>query len=724
MTFQDPGRCDPLDPAVCLQPFPNDHFTVADPSTDTGRRIALQSASMPHSNLGVPINPTEQNRNDGFSPGAMLVTKVPGLETPAAFAQTDPVPITDIERSFDDDAPIVVIDAATGERHLIWSELDANPTNPADVNLIIRPAVNFEEGHRYIVALRDLRDADGDVIEAQRAFQLYRDRVITSDPAVEQRRAEFEDMFATMGDAGIARDDLYLAWDFTIASERNLTERMLTIRDDSFAQLGDTDLADLEVQGNAPTTVVTAVTDYSPCGDDGCQEGLQVPDLPLLGPLLDPVFGLVENVISPLLGLAPEDDRILRKVQGEIVVPCYTNVPLCPTGSQFAYSGAADNIPDRIPGNITLAAWECIIPRSVVVDGELNRARPSLYGHGLLGAHTEVEGGNVKAMANEHNFVFCATDWAGFAEQDLPTIALILQDVSNFPKLVDRTQQGMLNFLFLGRAMIHPNGLGSHPAFQFGGESVMDRSRLFYDGNSQGGILGGALAAVAPDYDRAVLGVPGMNYSTLLRRSVDFEPYAEGEFVPGLPDLEVGLYDRYPNELERPVLFALMQMLWDRGEANGYAHHMTGDPLANTPPHEVLLQVAFGDHQVSMWTAEVEARTIGAATNPTPLDPGRHPDTDPLFGIPRISPFPHSGSAIIYFDSGPPSAPGMLDGVVPPPITNIPPRPPEYGGDPHSHPRNDPNGRIQKSEFLRIGGEVVDVCSGGPCYANGYTGPP
>ena len=29
------GRCDFLDPAVCLQPWPNDYFTVADPSTDT-----------------------------------------------------------------------------------------------------------------------------------------------------------------------------------------------------------------------------------------------------------------------------------------------------------------------------------------------------------------------------------------------------------------------------------------------------------------------------------------------------------------------------------------------------------------------------------------------------------------------------------------------------------------------------------------------------------------
>ena len=137
----------------------------------------------------------------------------------------------------------------------------------------------------------------------------------------------------------------------------------------------------------------------------------------------------------------------------------------------------------------------------------------------------------------------------------------------------------MLNFLFLGRLMIHPQGFAANPAFQPGGRAVIDTRRLFYDGNSQGGILGGALTAVAPDFDRAVLGVPGMNYSTLLRRSSDFAPYAEGTFIEGL-DTPFGLYDSYPDELERPLLISLIQMLWDRGEANGYAHHMTSDPLA------------------------------------------------------------------------------------------------------------------------------------------------
>ena len=78
--------CDFTDPAVCLYPWPNDHFTKRDASTPTGRRLALQRSSMPRNKDGVPIDPTDMNRADGFSPGSALLTKVPGLDTPAAAA--------------------------------------------------------------------------------------------------------------------------------------------------------------------------------------------------------------------------------------------------------------------------------------------------------------------------------------------------------------------------------------------------------------------------------------------------------------------------------------------------------------------------------------------------------------------------------------------------------------------------------------------------------------
>jgi hypothetical protein len=441
------------------------------------------------------------------------------------------------------------------------------------------------------------------------------------------------------------------------------------MRDDAFAQLGDTNLADLKVQGRKPRFSVTGTTDFVPCGSDGCQSG--------------------------------EDDLLARKVDGNFVVPCYLNAAGCPPGSRMTFAPGS-TLPARIPGNVMSANFTCLIPR-VAVDGpQVVRARPSLYGHGLLGSASEITAGNIKAMANEHNFVFCATDWAGMSTSDVPNVGTILADLSNFPSLPDRAQQGFVNFMYLGRLMIHPLGFNNNAAFRFAkngvAQPVIKIQRLFYDGNSQGGIMGGSLTALAPDFNRAVLGVPGMNYSTLLRRSVDFATYAQF------------LYPNYPNELERPLILSLIQMLWDRGEANGYAHHMTTDPLPNTPVHAVLLHEAFGDHQVANVTTEVEARTIGASLRTPALDPGRHSDVNPYFGIPPIQSYPFNGSALVVWDSGSPT----------PPITNTPP---SAGDDPHSHPRNTAMARRQKSAFLRVvNGSVYNHCGPKPCYANGYTG--
>ena len=354
------------------------------------------------------------------------------------------------------------------------------------------------------------------------------------------------------------------------------------------------------------------------------------------------------------------------------------------------------------------AKFYCNIPRSALDPASPPKARASLYGHGLLGDPTQIDDDNVKAMSNEHNFVFCATAWAGFSEEDLPNILSVLADFSAFNTMADRMQQGFLNMLFLGRAMIHPQGLSSDPAFQKGGQSVLDTTRLFFDGNSQGGIMGGGLTAVAPDFDRAVLGVPGMNYSTLLNRSVDFDAYA------------AVIYPNYTKALDHQLWLAQVQLLWDRGEANGYAHHMTTDPLPNTPRHAVLMHVAFGDHQVPDIAAEAEARTIGARAYRPALVAGRSP-WPRLQMIPSIGSFPFGGSAIVFWDTGPVRTVGTaIEGTNAPPVTNTPNR---SGDDPHGNPRATPSARVQKSEFLKVGGQVVDVCGGKPCFAAPYTGP-
>src|SRR4051812_26536943 len=182
-----PG-CDPLGGSQCLFPWPNDYFRK-------DGHLALSASMMPHNASGVALDPSDYNRADGFSPGATIVLKVPGLDTPAAFASTGAVPVTDLARTYDRTQPVVVINARTGRRHLIWAELDSNAGSPADTALMIHPGKNFSEGERYIVALRKLRGADGALLHAPRAFRLYRDRVKTDSPAFEGRRRHMEDLF-------------------------------------------------------------------------------------------------------------------------------------------------------------------------------------------------------------------------------------------------------------------------------------------------------------------------------------------------------------------------------------------------------------------------------------------------------------------------------------------------------------------------------------------------
>jgi hypothetical protein len=658
--------------SLCLLPFPDDYYTVPDSATATGLRINLKTEATQPNAAGQRVDTAPYNLNDGFSPGQTIVVKVPGLNSIAAMQRTGAVPINHIGEYARPDQPIVVIDATTGERWPIWSEIDFNATDPDRVALLIHPAVNFAAKHRYIVALRDLRTADGTEIPPPNGFLYYRDKLRSDSAVINDRREHFESIFKTLQKAHIKRKDLYLAWDFTVASDQNIAARMLHIRDEAFAQLGDTNLADGVVQGSAPAFNVNV--------------------------------GGVQN-FTPA-----EDPNIARRVRGTFTVPCYLH-PDCGPGGTFQLD--SNGLPTR-NGNWT-ANFDCIIPRAAIDPGA-RPSRPSLYGHGLLGSANEVGSSAQRTLAQFADITFCATDEIGFSSADIPTAISILQNLSNFPKLGDRVQQGLLDELYLGRLLDNRSGFLTNGAFHVDGSTnspgVIDSSHLYYNGNSQGGILGGALTAVSPDFTRASLGVPAMNYSVLLNRSTDFDQF------------KLFLDPAYPDRLTQQLGLSLIQMLWDRSDPNGYAHRMTSDPLPNTPPHKVLLDVAFSDHQVTTWQADAEARTIGAAAHAPILDPGRWPDVDQLFGIPRIGSYPFGGSAIFYWDIGPirpdPSNPLNTIGVDPPPLTNTPSR---SGQDPHGAPRAALAEQQLVSAFLQPDGAIINPCGTGPCYAGSWTGP-
>ncbi len=748
--------CDLLDPSNCLLPFPSNHFTTAAApgsrqAAGTGIRVNFNPLAMPRNRFGKPIDPTEWNRNDGFSPGQMIVTYVPGLAANADGTIPGAPPITDIGRSLDvAQSSVVVINAETGEPHPVWAEIDlnaglllpaegvANPVDPRRPALLIRPAKNFDEGTRYIVVLKNLRDADGELIPAQAAFATCRDGRATDLPPLAERCAALADVLATVAahvTEVAGNPALYLAWDFTVASAENQVARLRHMRDDAFTRhLGQVEDADGRIVdlGRAPAFTVDRVTPNPKPGIAKRIEGSFT--VPSYVTPVDPAPGDNHSAwLESLCDVIPQPDfangcRDLFEGVGIVdgasappnrlfYNPADNPNPADPQGQRWG-----DGLPDSV-GTMT-TRFTCMIPEQA---GAENPARPGIYGHGLLDGHQAVNYDKVPEFARDHNFLFCGADLFGFATGDVPNVLSVLVDLSNFPVIPDASQQGLLNYLFLARLLRHPEGFASHPAFQRDGEPVFDNTEVFYDGNSQGGIIGGAVVAMSKDVQRGVLGVVGMNYSMLLRRSVDFDNHIE----PGeLPPYALPLYLSYTDDLDRDLGFALMQMLWDRSENNGYAHHISDNRALRGPDNQVLLQPAFADHQVTHWSAQVMARTIGVEVAdlyhryPDEGEPfafndkfeffaQRDPDSADFWDLPLVgrnarAAYDSAGcqgfgcrsakSALIEFDQG---------RTATPPVGNVPPRADNF--DPHGYPRGTAHGMCQKSHFLHTQGRIIDT---------------
>lgn len=638
--------CDPLDTRHCYLPWPSNAFVQSDPDTTTGLRVTLPPAGAPVNADGQVIDIAEWNRNDGFSPNTPIHAHIPDLDVEASNLP----PWTDLDASLGDDATVVLVDIDTGERIPLWAEPDSRAETADDRLLVVHPAVALAEGHTFAVAFRGLVTTTGDLAEPSAVFRAYRDGLVTEIQQIEDRRFDMDAMFDALDDAGIDRDELQLAWTFTTASTESITARMLHVRDATLDELG----------GAAPTYTVTEVID-------------------------------------------DEREGTARQIVGTYTVTNWLTGDGS-AGNGFAYDetgdvAGADDL-DALPqANGTIESpFVCNVPDAVMNGTE--PARLVQYGHGLLGSNFEINAANVRDMSNEHGAVYCATKWAGMSEDDIGNAIASLEDISNFSTLTDRLQQGLLNQVVLGRLMLADDGLVADPAFRRDdGSPLIDTDApLVFDGNSQGGIMGFALAAISPDLERAVLGVPGLNYSLLLPRSVDFDLY-EGILVPA-----------YPDVVDRRLIISMIQMLWDRGEGAGYVQHVTSEPLPGTPTTEVLLHVGFGDWQVTELSAYIAARTMGIPIHRPVTAPGRSGEVEPGWGLDPIPypvddlDYPWEGSGIIVWDSG--SDPIPFEGT-----------PPRTSRDSHEDPRADANVRVQKAAFL-FDRELIDVCgTDQPCTA-------
>jgi len=667
------AQCEILNGAECFLPFPSSRFLVADGSTATGLRVALPNAGMPGV-IGAPWDAAPLNELDGFSPTAQVLMHFPQgvdltlsdaarLIAPGSGSLTPPWIDTRTysDRSLDADSPSVLLRADTGERILHFLELDARATGgnvPGRQALFLRPAESLVPGERYIVALRNLTAPGGAAVAPEAAFAALRDNVVTGIPAIEARRAPMEsDVFTPLTGYGVTRDELVLAFDFTVQSDDQLTRQLLSMRDQAFAWL-DT----VEATPALVTFTVSGQTVISAC--------------------------------------ATPDDVEWKRVFGTFESPLFlTGLPV-QTGPQFLNVDGND-VP--VQNGFMDAPFDVTIPCSVF--DPMIVSRPMVLGHGIFGTGRSMVNSipNQKALHAPWTYLGAGTDWIGLSSRrDGPSTDLLWigtqiigigsSQLNNFTAFPDRLRQGMLNQLVLG-SMMKRGLFNRDPAFETSpGVGVFPGAgeEMYYYGISLGGIHGTLFAALTPDVERHVLDVPAINFSCLLQRSTQFSTFDFAIQSIGVAD-----------PMQFALLIGLVHELWVGAEPAGFARHITTDPLPGSGgAKQLLYQAAWLDKQVSNQCTEAAARTLGLPSLEGSLTQGLVDIQDVVGPVP---------SAYVMYDSGsfdlfdPAHQPHI------PPLANIIPT---TTCDPHGRPRITPAAIRQMIDFLQPGGQVTNFCTG------------
>jgi hypothetical protein len=449
--------CDPIAPDRCGFPFPSNAYTKADPSTPTGRRINFGPTTLPVPQPGTRhLDPSVWNDGDGFSPGATIMTFLPGATIRGLPTKHD------IQTSLTSTSPTIVLDADTGARIPHFAELDMSTSTASKRLLLIHPVVRLENATRYIVAIRHVVDAAGAEVPPSPVFAALKSGGSSAEQSVALRRDLYTDIFARLARAQVAKDDLQIAWDFTVASDENLTGSMIAMRDLAYQSAG--------------------------------QEG--------------PPYAITEVTDNPNLHTA-------RRIRGMMTVPLYLDRP-DPGGKLFLG-------PDGKPAQNGTAdfPFTVIIPRSATTG--VSRAVLQ-NGHGLLSEHEEGMDSYLAELADQKGYVVFSVDWIGLAENDSNYIAgTVLQDMAKFRSVTDRLHQALVNALLAMRMM--KGRFAREPMAMFGGASAIDPTHAYYRGDSQGGIMGVPYLALSEDVPRGLLGEAGMAYGLMLNRSVDFAPF-------------------------------------------------------------------------------------------------------------------------------------------------------------------------------------------------------
>ena len=475
-----PEGCNPLAADWdCTLPFPSDFFLQDDPALPGGRRVVLaRRAMVQNQNDQRPVDPFGVHPADGFSHLPPILALFPGgVDQDDLVFHSD-----DIDRTLTGDSPTVLFDAVTLEPVPHFAELDPRAERDDRRALVIRPLVRLLNQRRYLVAISGLHDPRGELIQPPEGFRRLRDKEAEGAPELEDLAGHYEDsIFPRLELAGIGREELQLAWDFTTESQEYLTGDMLAVREQALEWL----------QTNQPRFWVDLVSD-------------------------------------------DVSENLARLVEGRFEVPLFLEAD--EPGALLHRDGTG-----RVSQNgLGEARFVLVVPRSVAERTASDPpARLVQFGHGMFESREKIKEERLVEMADQSGWVLLSTDFVGMSTADLSSLVYdLMYDPDQTTAFTDRVHQAMANQLVLAAGASGP--LPDLPELQIGPGSLYDPDRIYFWAVSMGHLLGSIYVTLSPLVDRAALCAGGTGFTLIMFRSVPFAPFIGmiEDFAPDPLDIQ------------------------------------------------------------------------------------------------------------------------------------------------------------------------------------------
>lgn len=513
-------------------PFPVSVYERSDPSSPTGVRVDIPVGALPASKLsGTPFDPTRLDQRTGWPASLSILWQVEGGVDPATL-----VPATNIGASIDATGSTAIVDMMTGERVAHFAEVDANVTSDLTNQAIyLRPAQRLVGGHRYAVGIRRaVTHPDGSPLQRTPGFQAVIDDVASGSDRLDAARPRLRQALAALYAAGVPDSDLVAAWDFTVEDDASAIADPVAARDSALAAMG-------------------------------------------------PLGASLTYTITDDEGTVMADPRIARRISIDFTTPEVAGPGLA------GYHRGSDGLPTA-SGTEIAHAFLMVPPCATAA----TPAGILMYGHGFFGDLNELKTSEyLRDLSADGCLVIAGTEWVGMSSDDLQSAFAALGDLSMSAGFGERVWQGMVNTIALEQLL--RGAFASTVLVDGTGASIVDPTRVYWLGISQGSILGATFMAYDPFVTRGVLHVGGENWTVLFERSNEWEVF-------GSP-----LKASYPT----PPDASLMQEILEIGmeQVDGATAGTMNIPGA--PDKQILQHMSVGDAQVPNLGALFQARTLG-----------------------------------------------------------------------------------------------------------------